>query len=144
MTDALPPDFWGGRLEGGDHVWLHRANNHRIYQERFSIATYCRLGLDDKGLKPYKGSRPKRFWLIQQQWVKWMLEKERQGEKLCELKCMSTLQGWVTGMQPPKVISGTDWRRISLAELQFELPEQYGGSDAVFHSAAASFIDTAP
>ena len=90
MTDALPPGFWGGAVKGGDHVWLHRANSHRVHHEQFSIATYYRLGFDNEGKKPYKDSRPMRFWLIQQQWVKWMLEKAGKNEK--PPSCMSTLQ----------------------------------------------------
>ncbi|KAK9825375.1 hypothetical protein WJX81_006286 [Elliptochloris bilobata] len=74
-ADELPKDFWGGRGKNSSHLWLHRANNHRMYHEQFDIANYYRLIFN--GTDHYVKSRPRRFHVIQQQWVKWGLEKER-------------------------------------------------------------------
>ena len=113
LTDALPPGFWGGGVKGGDHVWLHRANSHRVHHEQFSIATYYRLGFDIEGKKPYKDSRPMRFWLIQQQWVKWMLEKAGKNEK--PPSCMSTLQNRARILQ--------EWAKLGLKKEKEEEKE---------------------
>ena len=120
----LPHNFWT------DSVWLWRAEKHRVDQERFSIASFYRLGQDRGNTLRYE--RPDRFWLAQQQWVKWGLEKAMMGDTGAHV-CLSTLGAWKVAMrlrdkealQEVVGLSGVYGREVSLEELHSELPSKW-------------------
>ena len=127
----LPLDFWGGEPGSGKHVWLQRANNHRMYQEAFDIANYYRLNFDEIGKKPYSMSRPTRFWIIQKEWVKWGLACRDSSMKIP--KCFSTLGGWAkdlrsmrthSPLQLPHELSSKPCVKVTLQQLSAELELQ--------------------
>lgn len=127
----LPLDFWGGKPGSSKHVWLQRANNHRMYQEAFDIANYYRLNLDESGGKPYSMSRPTRFWIIQKQWVKWGLACRDSSMK--KPKCFSTLEGWAKELRSkrtdlplelPHELSSKPCVKVTLQQLSAELALQ--------------------
>ena len=124
----LPLDFWEGKPGSSKGVWLQRANNHRKYQEQFEIANYYRLGLDRSGRVPYVSSCPRRFWIIQKQWV-------AKGVACRDLRmdireCTSTLAGWAMELRRrraaeprelPRELSSEPRRQVSLQDLINEL-----------------------
>ena len=135
----LPPDFWGGRAGSGKRIWLYRANNHRTFQEQFEIANFYRLGLDRNGAKPYAKSRPKRFRIIQQQWVRWGLACRDNNFKLPE--CTSTLVGWARELRSkrvvlPRQLSTKPRVTVSLQQLEDELAPESPACREAAHEGA--------
>ena len=125
----LPPDFWGGKPGSGNRVWLYRANNHRKFQEQFEIANYYRLGLDRNGTTPYASSRPRRFRIIQQQWVRWCVACRDNG--IASPECTSTLAGWARELrsirgQLPQELTTQSRVQVTLEELEAEEPPARG------------------
>ena len=125
-ANELPHDFWGGKPGSGKHVWLQRANNHRKFQEVFEIANYYRLNLDRNGKTPYASSRPRRFWVIQKQWVARGLACRDSSVGIPE--CTSTLAGWAMELQS---------RRAALPR---ELPHELSSEPRV-HGSLQDLID---
>ena len=134
----LPLDFWGGKPGSSKGVWLQRANNHRKYQEQFEIANYYRLGLDRSGRVPYVSSRPRRFWIIQRQWVVRGVACQKHNAKLPQgsdkrvdvPEYTSTLAGWAMDLRSrraaapqelPRELSSEPRVHISLQQLRAEL-----------------------
>ena len=122
-TGELPKDFWA------KSAWIYRADIHRLDQERFSIASFYRLNQDRSGTMPYQ--RPDRFWLAQQQWVKWGLEKMRRGEQ-SEHVCISTRAAWEeakmcrdTRYVQPEGLPAAYGKEVTLRQLEDELPPEW-------------------